>query len=394
MVKKLKIIALIVAAGRGTRVAKAGHEHIVKQYKTLSSGEMVLTKTLSAFDEHPMIDAILTVIHPDDGKLYAQASPSITKTLTPVTGGATRQLSVMNGLEALVKHKPDYVLVHDGARPFVSEKLISDVIKALDKTPCALPVIDITDTLKLIETSPQNGTHISTLKRDKYKCAQTPQGFHYPALLTAHRNAKQEITDDATLMEHANITLVQGDKANIKLTTLEDFSKMNENLPYETHTALGYDVHAFEAGNAVRLGGITIPHTHKLGGHSDADVALHALTDALLGTCALGDMGDHFPASDTANKNRDSAEFLAHAVNLVAQQNRRITHLDLVIICEAPQISPHRETMRKRIAHICNIDINRVSIKATTTEKLGFTGRSEGIAAQAMASIEIPRTKE
>ncbi|MGC6511525.1 MAG: 2-C-methyl-D-erythritol 2,4-cyclodiphosphate synthase [Parvibaculales bacterium] len=385
MVNQLKTVALIVAAGRGVR---AGGMDIPKQYRILPDGRTVLTRTLSVFDQHPEIDAVLSVIHADDREHYDAASALITKALPPVIGGVTRQDSVRNGLEALTNLAPDQILVHDAARPFVSTRLISDVIKALDSSACALPVIDVTDTIKHIISQNLDGVRLTTPPRDQLKSAQTPQGFRFAEFLQAHRQAGSGLTDDAALMEDGDIALVQGEAANIKLTTPEDFETMAATR-YETRTGTGYDVHAFCAGAEIRLGGISIPHTKALAGHSDADVVLHALTDAVLGSQALGDIGDHFPPSEATNKNRDSAEFLAHAVELTAKSGGRITHLDVTIICEAPKILPHRDAMRARIADICGISPDRVSVKGTTTEKLGFTGREEGIAVQATASVEV-----
>ena len=387
MIKKIKTVALIVAAGRGVR---AGSAETPKQYFTLANGETVLTKTMAAFDCHPAIDHVLTVIHADDETRYQNACAGIAKALPPVFGGASRQDSVRNGLEALEELSPELVLVHDAARPFVSARLISDVIDALKNARCALPTIDVIDTLKLIEQSSSEGAVLSTPERTRFRRAQTPQGFHFIDLLKAHQNAKEEVTDDAALMDGTQISLIEGDESNIKLTTPEDFAAMKPTTRYENRSATGFDVHAFTEGDSVTLGGIKIPHTQSLAGHSDADVALYALTDALLGSLALGDIGDHFPPSDNANKNRDSAEFLEHAVQLVSQKGGRITHLDLTIICESPKIYPHREAIQTRIASLCGLTLDRVSVKATTTEKLGFTGRQEGIAAQALASIEVP----
>ena len=332
MVNPPQTVALIVAAGRGTRAGDTP-----KQYRKLPDGQMVLTKTLSAFERHPGIDAVLTVIHADDRESYNAASKSIGKALPAVIGGATRQASVREGLEALADAAPDRVLVHDAARPFVSERLISDVLKALDTSACALPVLDVTDTIKQIVTDHEDGAVLSTPQRTHLKSAQTPQGFRFAALLQAHRQATHEVTDDAALMEDKNIALVQGETGNIKLTTPEDFTNMANTTRYETRTGTGFDVHAFCPGTEIRLGGLSIPHSKGLAGHSDADVALHALTDAILGSLALGDIGDHFPPSDAANKNRDSSEFLDFAVKLAAKSGGRITHLDLTIICEASE---------------------------------------------------------
>lgn len=399
----MKITALIVAAGRGHRAAsQAGGPP--KQFRVLhggdESGDMVLTRTLRQFAAHPAISAIMTVVHPDDEELYLGAVAPLTpahlsKADSYAFGGATRSASVLNGLRALKNQSAknqgagDLVLIHDAARPFVSAKIIDDVIAALKTHDAALPVLDVTDTIKQI--TPDG---LQTLDRQQLKRAQTPQGFVFAKILTAHEQAAKTgmtATDDAALAEQAglSIALVAGDAANIKLTMPQDFYTSSN---METHTATGFDVHKFSADKAtsVTLGGIEIAHSHRLIGHSDADVALHALTDALLGCVSAGDIGMHFPPSDPAHKNRDSADFLTFAVEKIAAAGGRITHLDLTLICEAPKIAPHRTAMQARIAALCGVAEKRVSVKATTTEGLGFTGRGEGIAAQAIASVSLP----
>ena len=382
-----KTAALIVAAGRGSRAG----DGLPKQYRPLPTGDgqTVLATTLAAFATHPAITTLVTVIHKDDVELYNISIKDIENNdnFLFVFGGQERQDSVLNGLLALQEIGPDHVLIHDAARPYVSHALIDDCLAALVNHDAAIAALPVTDTLKRAE----NGTITATVSRDNLFRAQTPQAFAYPAILAAHENAPAGLTDDAAVAEAAglSVALVAGDPHNIKLTHEEDFMTATL-LP---RTGSGFDVHRFDAPgstDAIMLGGMAIPHDRALVGHSDADVALHAITDALLGALAAGDIGDHFPPSDAANKNRASADFLRHAVKLAADKQARITHIDLTLICEAPKIGPHRDAMRAKIAEICGLPISRVSIKATTTEGLGFTGRGEGLAAQALVSVTMP----
>ena len=378
--------ALIVAAGRGRRF---GGE-IPKQYLSLR-GQAVLRHTLQAFADHPEIDAVQVVIHPDDRADYDAAAAGL-NILPPVHGGATRQDSVLNGLKALLDQGIEYVLVQDAARPNTSAPVISRVIAALAETPAVIPVIPVADTLKQVN---QAGTITGTVDRSSMARAQTPQGFHFKSLMEAHEQAAgSELTDDAAVMEAAGhaVASVAGHEDNLKITTAEDLSRMSllmtaERIP---RTGQGFDVHSFEPGNKVVLCGVEIPHDAKLAGHSDADVALHAVTDAILGAAALGDIGDHFPPSDPQWKGAPSDLFLKHAVQEVQKAGGEIVHLDLTIICEAPKIGPHRQAMRARVAAICGLKESAVSVKATTTEKLGFTGRKEGIACLATATVLGP----
>ena len=382
-----KTTALIVAAGRGSRAG----DGLPKQYRPLPTGDgqTVLATTLAAFATHPAITTLVTVIHKDDVELYNISIKDIESidNLLFVFGGQERQDSVLNGLLALQEIGPDHVLIHDAARPYVSHALIDDCLAALVNHDAAIAALPVTDTLKRAE----NGTITATVSRDNLFRAQTPQAFAYPAILAAHENAPAGLTDDAAVAEAAglSVALVTGDPHNIKLTHEEDFMTATL-LP---RTGSGFDVHRFDAPgstDAIMLGGMAIPHDRALIGHSDADVALHAITDALLGALTAGDIGDHFPPSDAANKNRASADFLHHAVTLAADKQARITHIDLTLICEAPKIGPHRDAMRAKIAEICGLPISRVGIKATTTEGLGFTGRGEGLAAQALVSVTMP----
>jgi 2-C-methyl-D-erythritol 4-phosphate cytidylyltransferase/2-C-methyl-D-erythritol 2,4-cyclodiphosphate synthase len=363
-----------------------------KQYAWLD-GQPVLRRTLEVFRATPGVDAIQVVIAAGDEEHYRSAVAGLDLP-APVKGGASRQQSVLNGLEALASTSPDLVAIHDAARPFVR---VSDIIACLETV--ATPGIDgavlgvpLADTLKKID---DGGVISQTVSRSGLWRAQTPQVFRFAKLLAAHRAAaslaRQEasaLTDDAAVAERAGlrIVMVEGHEDNRKITTAEDMAST-----FETRTAFGFDVHGFGPGNAVMLGGIAVPHDQALAGHSDADVALHALTDALLGTIGAGDIGKHFPPSDPQWRGVSSDRFLRHAAELVAAAGGRIVLLDLTLVCEAPRIGPHREAMIESIARIAGIGRDRVSVKATTTEGLGFTGRREGIAAQAVATVEVPR---
>ena len=385
-------IALIVAAGRGHRFsASAGntsHETasaLPKQYQPLN-GAPVLQHALKAFENHQLISHIQVVIHPDDLDLYAVASLGITKCLPAIYGGAERQASVFEGLKALQNLNPQNILVHDAARPHLFEDLISRILAALETSPSVIPVLPLSDTVKLFYEDQTS----QTLPRDRLKRVQTPQGFDYGTLLKAHEKAltmENTFTDDASLVEHfgTEVVSVEGDEKNIKLTVGSD---LMETLEYRTGS--GFDAHRFTNGDHVMLCGVNIPYDQTLEGHSDADVALHALTDAIMGALAAGDIGEHFPMSDATNKDRNSEDFLKYAANLVTKQKAHIVNIDLTIICESPKISPFRQKMVQQLAAILDMPENRISVKATTTEKMGFTGRSEGIAAQAVTSIAFP----
>ena len=381
----------MVAAGRGSRAAR----DVPKQYASVG-GEPVLRRTIRAFASHEGIDAILTVIGDGDAARYAETVRGLPKLLPPVIGGATRQQSVMNGLEALAADPPDLVLVHDAARPFVSADVIGDVIAACDDASGAIPVVAITETVKRVEA----GAVTATIPREALATAQTPQGFPYAALLEAHRSAakagRDDLTDDAAVAALAGLAVraVEGDRANMKITTPADFSAAERTLStaIETRTGHGFDVHTFGPGKSVWLCGVEIPHDHGLVGHSDADVALHALTDALLGTIGDGDIGMHFPPSDPKWKGASSDRFLADAVRRVREKGGRIVNLDVTLVCEAPKISPHRDKMQARVAEIAGITADRVGVKATTSEKMGFVGRGEGIVAMAIATVALPVT--
>ncbi len=380
--------ALIVAAGRGSRFGGP----LPKQYALLD-GEPVLRRTITALKAAPGIDRILVVISLGDDAHYTAATAGLGLS-EPVLGGVSRQQSVLNGLEALAGAAPDLVAIHDAARPFVRPHDIEACLDAasVDGIDGAVLGIPLADTLKRVG----EGQMISETvpRRDLWR-AQTPQVFRFAPLLAAHRAAASlgadeatALTDDAAVAERAGLKLVMvaGSGDNRKITTTADL--ISDHM--ETRSALGFDVHGFAPGNAVMLGGVAIPHTHALAGHSDADVVLHALTDAVLGTIGAGDIGKHFPPSDPQWRGASSDRFLRHAIDLVSARGGRIVHLDVTIVCEAPKVGPHRDAMVNSIAAIAGIAAGRVSVKATTTEGLGFTGRREGIAAQAIATVELP----
>jgi 2-C-methyl-D-erythritol 4-phosphate cytidylyltransferase / 2-C-methyl-D-erythritol 2,4-cyclodiphosphate synthase len=385
-----RVAAVIVAAGRGLR---AGRER-PKQYATVG-GEPVVRRSIAVFAEHPQIDAVQPVIHPDDTVLFREATAGVAA-LAPVFGGVTRQESVRAGLEALVARRPDIVLIHDAARPFATPALLSRAIAATATSPASVPTVAVTDTVKAVDAA---GRVVETLDRAKLRIIQTPQAFRFEPLLAAHRKAadagRQDFTDDAALAEWAGmeVTVFAGEDANVKLTTPEDFARAEARdaaLLGDVRTATGYDVHAFGDGDHVTLGGVRIPYERGLSGHSDADVAIHALVDAILGALADGDIGAHFPPSDPQWRGAPSDKFLAFAVERVRGRGGRIAHLDVALICEAPRIGPHRDAMRKRIAEVAGVSIDRVAVKATTNEKLGAIGRGEGIAAIATATVRLP----
>lgn len=386
-------IAIIVAAGRGTRAGAGGP----KQYRDLA-GRAVIAWTAEAFLNHPKIDAVRVIIHRDDRGEYDAAMGALLshpKLLEPVFGGAERQDSVRLGIQSVEASAPKNVLIHDAARPFIDKKTISRVIGALASNDGAVAALPVHDTIKRAKAGKKIDT---TVPRDSLWRAQTPQGFHFGKILAAHRAAAgQHLTDDAAVAEAAGlcVALVAGSPDNMKITQAEDFG-MAETLldrkasKMEYRTGHGFDVHAFEDGNAVIICGVEIPHSHKLKGHSDADVGMHALTDAIFGAIGEGDIGDHFPPSDPQWKGAPSHVFLQKARDLVAERGGKITHCDVTLMCEAPKIGPHREKMRSALAEILQIEAVRISVKATTTEQLGFTGRREGIAAMATATVALP----
>lgn len=393
----MRIDALIVAAGRGTRVAGGA---LPKQYQPLA-GKSMLARSLASFLEAPAIAGVLCVIHPDDRDLYeAAVGHTRGKLLPPAHGADTRQGSVLAGLEALAARAPDAVLIHDAARPFTDADLIARVAAALDRRVGAIAALPVADTLKR-EAAGQ--VSAGTVPRQGLWRAQTPQGFHFPQILAAHRKAAHEgladFTDDAAIAEWAGleVALVPGSERNRKITTGEDIAMAERELRLDELHRLadirvgsGFDVHRFVPGDHVMLCGVRVPHDLALEGHSDADAPLHALTDALLGAIGAGDIGQHFPPSEARWKGADSGLFVREAVRLVVARGGLIANADVTILCERPRIGPHREAMRARLAELLGIDLERTSVKATTTERLGFTGRGEGLAAMATAMVRLP----
>ena len=382
--------AVIVAAGRGLRAGTGGP----KQSRSIG-GQTVIVRAMEPFCRHPQLFAVQPVVNPDDIQMFQNAVCGLSHA-SPTEGGATRQASVHAGLEALAPQKPDIVLIHDAARPFVSQGLISRAIDAVKPTGAAVPTIAVADTIKLVDGK---GNVEATPERARLRIAQTPQVFYFDAILDAHRRAAREgrsdFTDDAALAEWAGLTVAtfEGDVANMKLTTPEDFVREESRLASalgDIRTGTGYDVHAFGAGDHVMICGVRVPHTKGFLAHSDGDVGLHALVDAILGALADGDIGSHFPPSDPQWKGAASHQFLKYAVDRVSARGGRIANLEVTWICERPKIGPLRDQMRARIAEISGVDISRVAVKATTSEKLGFTGREEGIAATASATIRLP----
>jgi 2-C-methyl-D-erythritol 4-phosphate cytidylyltransferase/2-C-methyl-D-erythritol 2,4-cyclodiphosphate synthase len=350
---------------------------------------------MAPFCQHPQVFAVQPVLNPDDTAVFNEAVSGLAYA-APAPGGATRQASVHAGLEALAGQKPEIVLIHDAARPFVSQALISRAIEAAGRTGAAVPSIAVADTIKLVDA---DGNVEATPERARLRIAQTPQAFRFDVILDAHRRAAREgrsdFTDDAALAEWAGLTIAtfEGDVANMKLTTPEDFVREEARLAAalgDIRTGTGYDVHAMGDGDHLMICGVRVPHTKGFLAHSDGDVGLHALVDAVLGALADGDIGSHFPPSDMKWKGASSDQFLKYAVERVAARGGRVANLEVTLICERPKIGPLRDTMRARIAEISGVNVSRVAVKATTSERLGFTGREEGIAATASATIRLP----
>lgn len=386
-------LVLIVAAGRGSRF---GGE-TPKQYRLLG-GLPVLTRTLAAFGAALPEAWLLATIHPDDSSLYDAAIAALPKDVAArllpwVAGGATRQASVCNGLEAASGQTQKIVLVHDAARPFASSALIHRACAAARAHGAAVPGFAVTDTIKTVDGA---GAVTGTPDRASLRAVQTPQAFDYALLLAAHRAvAGLELTDDAAVAEKAGhkVHVFEGDAGNMKITSAGDLEAAERRLAADLsdiRVGSGYDVHAFEDGDHVWLGGVAIPHTKKLLGHSDADVLMHAVTDAIFGALADGDIGSHFPPSDPKWKGAASHIFLAYAVDRVRQRGGMIAHVDGTVICERPKVGPHRDAIRAKLAEIMGLPVERVAVKATTSERLGFTGREEGIAAMATATVRLP----
>jgi len=382
----VKTAALILAAGSGARAPGP----VPKQYRPLAFGSAV-ARSVEVMLAQPGIDLVQVVIAAGDRALYERALPTAAaRLLPPVAGGVTRQQSALEGLLALSEHAPDRVLIHDSARPFLTADVIARVLAALADAPAAIAALPLTDSLKRADAS---GRIAQSIDRDRLWRAQTPQGFSFAAILAAHRAAAaaglSTLSDDAAVAEWAGlpVALVMGSEHNRKLTTTEDLAMATPYPVPDVRTGHGFDVHRLVAGDHVWLCGIRIPHGAALEGHSDADVALHALTDALLGAVGEGDIGQLFPNSDARWKGASSHLFVREAARRVRLRGGQVTNVDVTIVCEAPRIGPHREAMRARIAELLDIEPERVGVKATTTETLGFTGRREGIAALATATV-------
>src|ERR1700710_1432044 len=390
MPKPKRTAAILVAAGRGLRAGGGGP----KQYRTIG-GQTVIFRAMEAFSRHRDVFAVQPVVNPDDIAIFNEAAPSL-RHQPPTNGGATRQASVHAGLEALASAKPDIVLIHDAARPFVTSAVISRAIDAAGRTGAAVPTIPVTDTIKQVGDT---GNVEATSDRARLRIAQTPQAFRFDVILEAHRRAardgRSDFTDDAALAEWAGLTVAtfEGDPANMKLTPPEDFAREEARLASQLgdiRTGTGYDVHAFGDGDHLMICGVRVPHTKGFLAHSDGDVGLHALVDAILGALADGDIGSHFPPSDMKWKGAASDKFLKYAIERAPARGGRIANLEVTLICERPKIGPLRDTMRARIAEITGVNVSRVAVKATTSERLGFTGREGGLAATASATIRLP----
>jgi 2-C-methyl-D-erythritol 4-phosphate cytidylyltransferase / 2-C-methyl-D-erythritol 2,4-cyclodiphosphate synthase len=390
-----RVALVVVAAGRGARL---GAER-PKQYLACA-GKPLLAHTLEALAAAWPYAAVTVVIAAGDRPLYDEALTHLTAEAAaaigpPSIGGATRQQSVLSGLEALAPARPDIVLIHDAARPFPSRELVARAVQAAEDHGAAAPGTPLSDTVKQVNAE---GRVLATPPRAGLRAVQTPQAFRFALILDAHRRAAAEgvaeLTDDVAVAEWAGAPafVFAGDPANGKVTTMQDFSMAEARLmgrQSETRVGQGFDVHAFAPGDHLWLCGVRLPHTHALSGHSDADVALHALADAIYGALAEDDIGAHFPPSDPQWKGAASHLFLAHAAERVRARGGVLVHLDATIICEAPKIGPHREAMRARVAEIAGLDAARVAVKATTTERLGFAGRGEGIACLATATVRL-----
>ena len=391
-----KVSLIVVAAGRGARFG--GDEP--KQYR-LCAGRPLLCHTLEALAAAHDFHLITVVVHGDDRARYAAMitalPPACAAALGPsAIGGATRQASVLAGLEAQADAAPDLVLIHDGARAFPSRNLIARAIAAAERCGAAAPGTPLVDTVKEIDEA---GFVVGTPPRARLRAVQTPQSFRFDLILDAHRRAAagaiDGLTDDAAIAEWAGHKpyLFEGEADNMKVTTAGDLAEAEMRLFNEAgdiRVGQGFDVHAFVEGDHVWLGGVKIPHTQALSGHSDADVALHAITDALLGAIGDGDIGAHFPPSDPQWRGADSRLFLEDALRRVRARGGIVANIDATLICEAPKVGPFREAMRARIAEIAGVDIDRIGVKATTSERLGFTGRREGVACMASATVRLP----
>ena len=376
-----RIAQIIVAAGKGARIGG----DTPKQYRFIG-GKAVLSRTLESTLAEPRINETVVVVAESD-PFIAEYINDLDK-VRSVTGGATRTASVKAGLAALSRTPPDFVLIHDGARPFVSLNVINGVIEALSDAPAAVPALPIPDALKSLDGQ--------SVDREQLRRVQTPQGFHFDKIWAAFEalDDNASFADDIEVAQAAGLKIAfsQGDINNFKVTYPEDFAKAEAMLTTDTYiaTGTGFDVHRFTEGDVMWLCGVPIECGFTLLGHSDADAGLHALTDAILGAIAHGDIGDHFPPSDPKWKGARSDKFLLYAIEKLKECSGELQHVDVTLICEKPKIKPHREAMREKVAELCGLPLTRVSVKATTTEKLGFTGRGEGLAAQAAATVKLP----
>jgi 2-C-methyl-D-erythritol 4-phosphate cytidylyltransferase/2-C-methyl-D-erythritol 2,4-cyclodiphosphate synthase len=390
----MSVVAVIVAGGSGLRAGGG----LPKQYQ-LVGGKPVIRWTLEAFLAHPLISKVQTVIGIGHEALFAQATEGLTALLTPVAGGGSRQDSCRAGIEACAGFAPDKILIHDAARPFLSPDLISNVINELDYAAAVIPGLPVADTMKYAPS----GMIEKTVDRASLWFVQTPQGFRFNQILTAHRQAladgKTAFTDDAAVAEYAGmkVQIVAGEQKNRKLTTSHDIFEADrehslrrfETLP-DVRIGQGIDFHVFEKGSHVTLCGVEIPHTHKLKGHSDADVALHAVTDAILGAIGESDIGQHFPPTDKQWKGAASSIFIAKAMELLKARGGMLAHIDITVLAEAPRIGPHLSAMKASLQVMLGLSLDRIAIKATTTEKMGAIGRKEGMSASAIATVRLP----
>jgi 2-C-methyl-D-erythritol 4-phosphate cytidylyltransferase / 2-C-methyl-D-erythritol 2,4-cyclodiphosphate synthase len=376
----MRIAAILVAAGTGTRFGADQPKQFL-----LLAGKPVIRHAAEALAEH------VSLLQPvGDAEPIEAALLGLSGCLPPIPGGATRQDSVRIGLEALARHDPDIVLVHDAARPLIPPGTIPALLAALAESQGAIPAAPVADTLKRVV----RGVITETVPRTGLFRAQTPQAFHFAALLAVHRSGVTGATDDAALLEAAgqSVEVVPGSDDNIKLTYPDDLVRLERIMatPLTPRVGTGFDVHVLEAGRKLVLCGVSIPHDKGLAGHSDADVGIHALCDAIYGALAEGDIGRHFPPTETTWKDADSARFLSHAAQRIAARGARLANADVTLICERPKITPHAPAMIARLASLLGVSPGCISVKATTTERLGFTGRGEGIAAQAVVSILVP----
>jgi 2-C-methyl-D-erythritol 4-phosphate cytidylyltransferase / 2-C-methyl-D-erythritol 2,4-cyclodiphosphate synthase len=390
----MSVVAVIVAGGSGLRAGGG----LPKQYQ-LVAGKPVIRWTLEAFLNHPLITRVQTVIGQGHEALFAAATEGLTALLAPVCGGGSRQDSCREGIEACVAYAPTKILIHDAARPFLSPDLISTVIRELDYAPAVIPGLPVADTMKYAPS----GLIERTVDRASLWFVQTPQGFQFDKILNAHRRAfadgKTSFTDDAAVAEYGGIKvqIIAGEQKNRKLTTAHDINEADREHAANRFANLndvrmgqGIDFHVFEKGSHVTLCGVQIPHTHQLKGHSDADVALHAVTDAILGAIGEADIGQHFPPTDKQWKGAPSSIFVAKALELLAARGGMLAHIDITILAEAPRIGPHLTAMKTSLQNLLGIEMDRIAIKATTTEKMGAIGRKEGMSASAVATVRLP----